>query len=200
MEASGGGMEMTITNRADADSGAAIVALGGVPRRAVCRAAASAGTPGPAALFPIDTEGLLIEQDTTSETLLLGGGGQADLLGTGWSDADFDGVAPLRWLAAAGARALFPLRTPRVERLLVSALREPPIDGGEWSIRLRVNGVDLPAQTLVAGWQTYEWRPPAGLMRHGTNDVMIAVLPPDADRSFDPRTVAIGSVRAVRSP
>jgi hypothetical protein len=75
--------------RAPASTPASVfLALGGIPQHGVARADA-AGTQA-ASAFRIDTLGLLRKPDRATEVLMMGRDEQSQLIGDGWSPADFD--------------------------------------------------------------------------------------------------------------
>jgi hypothetical protein len=61
--------------------------------------------------------------------------------------------------------------------------------GASHRLGLRLNGVALPAQALVEGWQTHEWRIPAGTAKPGLNTLVVGL-----DGSVAPRSVAVAGV------
>ena len=85
-----------------AEAASALLAFGGVPRRALGRLV----TTGPAvSLVPVDYRGLLRTPDRVSEVLLMARDEQSQLIGTGWSRVAADAGGGYRWMAAAEARA-----------------------------------------------------------------------------------------------
>ena len=120
---------------------------------------------------------------------------QSQLVGTGWSRVGADAGGGYRWMTAAEARVLLPVAGAGARRIRIQALREAD---GPTSIRLAVNGVDLPWQTLERGWRTYEWDLPEDLIRPGPVEtaVIVDALPPSADNQ-PPRAVAIAEIRLI---
>ena len=103
----------------------------------------------------------------------MGRDAQARLTGEGWSPVDWDDAGPFRWLTATQGRVVLPLagRTPR--RLQLQVLRDPRSLAS--SIRIRLNGADLPAQPLQDGWHVYDWVLSPGQAAAGTNEVSVLV-------------------------
>ena len=85
---------------------------------------------------------------------------QSQLIGDGWSAVDWDEVSAYRWMTRTEARLLLPLAKPGAQRIRIQALLEE--GGAPKSVGLRLNGVELPQQSLRSGWNTYEWTFPAG--------------------------------------
>lgn len=178
----------------DSSSGSAFLALGGVPTHAVGRVAAEVERDA-AVVVGVDTEGLLRSPDEVSEVLFMTRDDQAQLTGDGWSAVEADDIGSWRWMTTAEARVVLPTMRPETSRIRVQALLDDL--HGPTTIRLRLNGVDLPWQTLREGWQVYEWQPPADVLRAGVNEAAIIVdrLPPATDAT--PRAVGIAEVRLV---
>jgi hypothetical protein len=202
MDDAGGGRLENDTNlyriRARATGGetvSVLVALGGVPARAIGRVTPS-GAP-PAAVFCIDTQGLLRTPDRSTELLLFARDDQAQLTGPGWSPVDWDAVSPYRWMTAPEARLVLPVARDDARKIRLQALLE---EGGRSStIGLRLNGTELAAQSLRSGWHTYEWSLPAGLIRRATNDLVVIVdeLSPPQEGGAGARGVALTDLRII---
>jgi len=169
-----------------------MLALGGVPSHALGRTA-NEDASGGAAVYRVDTRGLLRTPDRVSEVLLMARDDQAQLTGSGWSAVDFDAVTPYRWMTSTESRVLLPIAGPDAQRISVQALLE---DGSApKSIGLRVNEIALPAQTLRPGWNRYEWALP-DIGARPAHDVVVTIdqlTPSKGDRPA--RGVAIAEVR-----
>jgi hypothetical protein len=167
------------------------LALGGVPTRAIGRL--SGDSLRPAAVFRVDTSDLLRVIDAQTDALLMGRDAQQQLIGYGWAPVEGDAAGPYRWMTATSARVLLPTDRHGDAGLLLQALRE---DNGPTSLVITLNGVTLPSQTLRQGWAWYEWTPPAGTLRPGTNELTITVdrlSPPRRD--LEPRGLAVADLR-----
>ena len=98
-------------------------------------------------------------------------------------------------MTAAEARVLLPVARAGARRIRIQAFREAD---GPTSIRLALNGVDLPWQPLQRGWQAYEWELPEGLVRPGPIEaaVIVDALPASANNEA-PRAVAVADIRLI---
>lgn len=181
----------------DSSSGSAFLALGGVPTHAVGRVAAGEEH-DEAMVVGVDTEGLLRSPDAVSEVLLMTRDDQAQLTGDGWSRVEADDIGAWRWMTAVEARLLLPIARPEATRIRVQARREDA--QGPMSIRLRLNGVDLPWQPLQDGWQVCEWAAPPDTLRLGTNEAAVIVDRLSPASGSDPaRGVAVAEVRVLHA-
>jgi hypothetical protein len=175
-----------------AEPASVLIALGGVPRRALGRVV----TAGPVvALVPVDYQGLLRTPDRVTEVLLFSRDEQSQLVGAGWSRVDKEGRDAYRWMTAPEARVLLPVAHIGARRVRVQALREA---SGPTSIRIVLNGTVLPWQELRRGWHGYEWELPADLVATGPTEAAVVVdaLPPQ--RGNEPlRAVAIADIRLI---
>ena len=169
-----------------------MIALGGVPLRAVARVKPAAGAAGSASILSVDIAGLLRRPDRRSELLLLARDEQAQLTGDGWSPVDFDVVGPYRWMTAAESRVILPIGSPEASGIRVQALRREDRDAPA-SIALRLNGSPLPPQQMEPGWRAYEWRIPDAALHKGTNELAILLDRPPAQKA-----IAISDVRLER--
>jgi hypothetical protein len=156
----------------DSSSGSAFLALGGVPTHAVGRAAAT-DEREEAMVVGVDTGGLLRSPDAASEVLLMTRDDQAQLTGDGWSPVEADDIGAWRWMTASEARLVLPIARPEATRIRVHARREAA--DGPTTIRLRLNGSELPWQPLRDGWQVYEWEASPDTLRLGTNEAAVIV-------------------------
>jgi hypothetical protein len=181
----------------DSSSGSAFLALGGVPTHAVGRVAES-DEHDEAMVVGVDTEGLLRSPDEGSEVLFMTRDDQAQLTGDGWSPVEADDIGAWRWMTATEARLVLPIARPEATRVRVQALLEDV--HGPTTIRLRLNGTDLPWQTLREGWQVYEWPAPVDALRLGTNEAAVIVdrlsLPA---RDTPPHGLAVADVRVLHA-
>ena len=172
-----------------------LTALGGVPAHAAGRIVAGR-LAEPGKVFRIDTLGLLRTPDRASEVLLMARDDQSQLTGAGWSDVDWDGVSPYRWMTSTEARLLLPVAGPDARRIRVQALLEE--GGAPRSIGLRVNGVELPAQALRTGWDAYEWALPGGMVERLANEVVVTVDRLSPPTSGSPaRGIAVTELRVI---
>jgi hypothetical protein len=146
-----------------------VLALGGVPSRAIGRVTRS-GVREHASAYAIDTRGLLRVQDRETELLLTGRDEQAQLIGSGWSGVESDEAGPYRWMTARDARLVLPASHAGARRIRLQVLHTAD-DGA--AIGLRMNGTELSALPLRAGWHTYEWTVPDGLIREGANEAVV---------------------------
>jgi hypothetical protein len=176
----------------------ALVALGGVPTRAVGRVI-EGDVSQPGTIFRVDTMGLLRTPDRSTEVLLMTRDDQAQLTGDGWSAVDSDGVSAYRWMTRTEARLLLPIAYENARRIRMQALRE---EGGRATmVGLRVNGVELPEQLLRTGWDTYEWTLPAGHAGLLASDVVVTVDRLSAPAGKSPaRGIAVTEFRVVHDP
>jgi hypothetical protein len=171
-----------------------IVALGGVPARAVSRRLAE-GTAGDGRIFSVDTSGLLRVRDRSTQVLMMARDDQAQLIGAGWSAVDWDDVSPFRWMTEAHAHVLLPVRAPGVSAVRVQAYGAPGRAPG--AMRLIVDGADLGERAVGEGWQRYEWMIPGGI-RPGTRRVALAVDRLPAPEAGAVRGLAVSEIRLVR--
>jgi hypothetical protein len=178
----------------DGEAASVLMALGGVPQAAAGRV--TGGSPGGAAVFRIDTQGLLRTPDLATELLVMSRDDQSQLIGEGWSAVDWDEVSPYRWMTRTDARLLLPVAGPNARRVRIQALLEP--GGAPTRIGLRVNGIDLPQQGLRAGWDAYEWTLPDAMAPRLATDVVVTVdrLSPAVGTS-PARGVAVTDVRVL---
>jgi hypothetical protein len=181
----------------DSSSGSAFLALGGVPTHAVGRVAAP-DEREEAMVVGVDTEGLLRSPDAASEVLLMTRDDQAQLTGDGWSSVEADDVGAWRWMVASEARLLLPIARPEATRIRVHARRESA--DGPTTIRMQLNGAELPAQPLRDGWHVYEWQAAADTLQPGTNEAAVIVdrlSPASSDGVL--RGVAVAEVRVLHA-
>jgi hypothetical protein len=173
-----------------AEPASVLIALGGVPRRALGRVV----TAGPGvALVPVDYQGLLRTPDRVTEVLLLSRDEQSQLVGAGWSRVDSQDA--YRWMTAAEARVLLPVARAGVRRVRLQALREA---SGPTSIRLALNGAALPWQELRLGWHSYEWELPPDLVTTGPTEAAVLVDALPRQRGNEPlKAVAIADIRLI---
>jgi hypothetical protein len=165
-------------------AGRGTLVLGGLPRAACVRDVGRSAS-RQATLVAVDPVGLLRRVDAVSETLGMARDGQAMLTGVGWSGVDADAVGAFRWMTATEAVVVLPL-TRAATTIRVQCLSTT---GASHRLGLRLNGVALPAQALVEGWQTHEWRIPAGTAKPGLNRLVVGL-----DGSVAPRSVAVAGV------
>lgn len=150
----------------NAESASVLMAFGGVPRDLVARMDEGRS----AAVFSVDTVGLLRTPDRSTELLLMARDEQQQLIGSGWSAVDSDEVGPFRWMSERKARVLLPAAgQPDVIRM--QAFHE--VTDTPASVRLVLNGRDLGPRTVASGWQRYEWSIPEGVASPGTNAVTL---------------------------
>jgi hypothetical protein len=173
-----------------------LLALGGVPTYAIGRVI-RAGASRAADLFSVDTGGLLRTPDRASEVLLMGRDDQSQLTGDGWSAVDSDAAGPFRWMTSREARVMLPVATHTARRIRIQVLRVT--EGRPMTVRLRVNGADLPSQPLQTGWHVYEWDLPPGVVSVGINEAALLV----DQLSVEPRVattsaeIAVAEVRLI---
>jgi hypothetical protein len=175
------------------ESASVATALGGVPTIAVGRIVR--GRPG-ATAFRVDTTGLLRTPDRSSAVLLMTRDEQSQLIGDGWSAVDRDQVSAYRWMTRTEGRLLLPIAKPNAKRIRIQAFLEE--GGAPRSVRLRINGVELPQQSLRSDWNTYEWALPAGGTEASVNDVVITIdqlSPPKGETPA--RGIAVTEVRVI---
>ena len=184
------------------EAGPALItfALGGVPRHALSRLSFSGlAAGGPSALYRVNTDELLRAVDSVTEVLGMSRDEQSALIGAGWSAVDFDGVTTYRWMTSGAAQVLLPVHAAQPSRITVQAFNEGSAAAANRTMALRLNGVDLPAQALQSGWASYEWNPPAGLLRAGVNELAFHVSPASAAEQ-PARRVAVTSVAVSSRP
>ncbi len=143
-----------------------LMALGGVPSMAVGRVVSGRPT-GAAAVFRVDTMGLLRTPDRTSEVLLMARDDQAQLIGDGWSAVEWDAVSAYRWMTRTEARLLLPIAKPDAQRIRMQALLE---EGGapRNGVASASTGSSCRSQPLRIGWNAYEWTAPPADWRSGS--------------------------------
>lgn len=173
-----------------------LLALGGIPARAIGRVVRS-GSVGTATAFSVAVDGLLRTPDRASDVLLMGRDDQAQLTGSGWSPVDWDAGGPYRWMTATEARLVLPIAKRDWRRIRVQALRTE--QSAAMSIRLRLNGSEVPSQPLRAGWHAYEWTVPAGAVSEGITEAAVIVdrLSASPGTSAGPREIAVAEVRVM---
>jgi hypothetical protein len=216
-----GGSEFSyrIEARATGSSAAsALMALGGIPRRARARLRDDAGG---TTIFRVDTTGLLRSPDAGSEVLLMARDEQAQLTGHGWSRVEANAAGPYRWIAGREARVVLPVGQAhaavlRVEawlpasaptsstiatptsRTLADGHRSTGDAGNAFGLRLIVDGTDAGLRTLREGWHSYDWTLASGALRPGAYEVTLAVeRPVEGERSVEP-VVAVGEIRLLQ--
>lgn len=186
----------------------ALIALGGIPRRArACLRHDSGG----ATIFRVDTIGLLRSPDSGSEVLLMARDEQAQLTGHGWSRVEANAAGPYRWIAAPQARVVLPVGRENTAAVRIEAwLREsPPANQrrgtraaggpGNAGLRLIVDGSDAGVRTLREGWHSYDWTLASGALRPGVHEIALAIEPPgDGEQPAEP-VVAIGEIRLLQT-
>lgn len=173
---------------------AVTTALGGVPTIAVGRIVR--GRRG-ATAFRVDTTGLLRTPDRSSEVLLMTRDEQSQLIGDGWSAVDWDQVSAYRWMTRTEARLLLPVTKPDAQRIRIQAFLEQ--GGAPKSVGLRINGVELPQQSLRSGWNTYEWTLPGRTTKPPVNDVVITIDHLSPSKGEIPaRGIAVTEIRVVQ--
>jgi hypothetical protein len=182
-------IEVAVSGLRDAS---VLVALGGIPTRAVARVQAGSGAAASAAILSVDIAGLLRRPDRRSALLLMARDEQSQLTGDGWSAVDFDAAGPYRWMTASESRLVLPIGTPDATAIRVQALRRDD-RGGPVSMALRINGTVLPPQLMEPGWRAYEWRIPDAVLHAGTNEMTIRV-----DRPPGEKGIAVSDVRLER--
>ena len=150
------------------------LALGGLPGGVIGRLTAPPAGKSPTRFYEVNTTGLLQIAGQSIDMLLMARTAQQQLLGTGWSAAEGDRAGPFRWMTAIEAELLLPLGSAGGDGIRLQAYR-PDGDGGPRSLRLRVNGADLPERGVQTGWHWYEWSVPAGTLVAGTNEMAVIV-------------------------
>jgi len=173
-----------------------LTAFGGVPAIAIGRVLS--GRPSRVAtVFRVDTMGLLRTPDRSSEVLLMTRDDQSQLIGDGWSAVDWDQVSAYRWMTRTEARLLLPIAKPDAGRIRIQALLEE--GGAPRAAGLRINGVELPQQSLRSGWNTYEWTLPPGGTETPVNDVVITIdqLSPSTGET-PARGIAVTEIRVIQ--
>ena len=169
-----------------------VVALGGLPTRAVARLTASPVEAPAATVFTVETVGLLRTRDRRSEVLAMARDEQAQLTGDGWSPVDFDIGGPYRWMTASESLLVMPVAAPDATHIRVQALRQPT-PGGPTMVSLRINETTLAPQPMLSGWNAYEWRVPENTLRAGPNEMAVVV-----DRPPGGKAIAVADVRLER--
>jgi Protein O-mannosyl-transferase TMEM260-like len=176
------------------EAASVLTALGGVPQQAVGRVVSGRSTA--AAVFRVDTMGLLRTPDRASEVLLMARDDQAQLTGDGWSSVDWDSVSTYRWMTKTQAHIMLPVAKPDAQRIRIQAFLEK--GGAPQTVALRLNGIDLPFQPLRSGWNAYEWMPPKESLRPIANDVVISVDQLSPPKAASPaRGLAVTEVRVI---
>jgi hypothetical protein len=189
-------------SNAEAETVSVTLALGGLSTRAVGRATV-AGPGDAVTLFRVDTGGLLRTPDRRSEVLGMARDDQAQLTGAGWSPVESDGVAPYRWITAPEARLVLPVASRDASRIRVRAMLDVADNergqGVLSTIRLRLNGANLPPQPLRPGWHVYEWPLDPGMLPHGVSEASIILEEPTPPQepATSSRRVAVGELRIV---
>lgn len=150
-----------------------LLAFGGVPVRAVARAAGAVDVAEVAAAFRVEMRGMLHTPDRVSEVLLMYRDAQAHLTGDGLTPVDWDGITAFRWMSGPEARLVLPLAGIQPRTIRVQAFWND--QRGPATLALRLNGVVLEPRPLALGWQTYEWPVPEGALRQGPNDIRLSV-------------------------
>ena len=148
------------------------LALGGIPIHAFGRVTRGASSRA-ADVFQVDTRGLLRRVDRRSEVLLMGRDEQSQLTGDGWSAVDWDESGPYRWMMANEARVILPASGASGTRIRIQLLRDEHSPAS--TVRLRLNGAELPSQPLQSGWHVYEWIVPPGRLTSGINEASVVV-------------------------
>ena len=180
------------------ESVSVLTAFGGVPSLAIGRVSRGRRS-RIATLFRIDTMGLLRTPDRTSEALLMTRDDQSQLIGDGWSAVDWDAVSAYRWMTRTQARLLLPIAKPNARRIRIQALLEE--GGAPAVVGLRVNGVELPPQSLRAGWDAYEWALPTGMAEPHTSDLVVTVDRLSPAKGESPaRGIAVTEILVVHAP
>lgn len=169
-----------------------LLALGGVPRRAVGRVVTAGPT---ASVAAIDYRGLLRTPDRLTEVLQMSRDEQSHLVGVGWSRVEADPGGAYRWMIALEARVLLPVAHNGARRVRLQVLREA---SEPTSIRVALNGTALPWQALRRGWHSYEWELPEGLVLPGQTEAAILVdaLPAPAGDGLL-KAVAIADIQLI---
>jgi hypothetical protein len=93
------------------------------------------------------------------------------------------------------ARLVVPLGNPAFRSIRLQALCSADCPGA--TIRLRVNGSELPAFPLQPGWHAYDWVLPPAVLVSGVNEVEVVAGRGGHD---DRARIAVGEVRALRVP
>jgi hypothetical protein len=97
------------------------------------------------------------------------------------------------------AHLLLPIAKPDAQRIRIQALLEE--GGAPRSVALRVNGVDLPSQPLLAGWNTYDWILPGSMGETLATEVVITIDQLSPPRSeFPARGIAVTELRVIHGP
>jgi hypothetical protein len=175
----------------------AFLSVGGIPAEVIGRVESSDPAAQGAAI-EVDTEGLLRAPDASSEVLLMTRDDQAQLTGDGWSAVEADETSAYRWMTETEGRLVLPIANADPARIRVQAWREAL--SAATTMRLRLNGAELPAQPLQEGWHAYEWTLPDGAMTRGANEAEVIVDRLSARDGDDrpPREVAVTEVRVIR--
>jgi hypothetical protein len=181
----------------DESSESAFLSVGGIPVEVIGRVESSDPLAQGAAI-EVDTEGLLRAPDAASEVLLMTRDDQAQLTGDGWSAVESDDTSAYRWMTETEGRLVLPIANADPARIRVQAWREA--QSAATTMRLRLNGAELPAQPLQEGWHAYEWTLPDGTMTRGANEAEVIVDRLSARDGDDrpPREVAVTEVRVIR--
>jgi hypothetical protein len=177
----------------------ALIALGGVPEGAEARVVTPDDAAEAAAIFRVETAGLLRTPDASTELLVMSRDDQAQLTGHGWSAVDFDTVSPYRWMTGTEARLVLPVTTSGPRAIQLQArLRE---GGRARTVAVRLNGIALLPAALAVGWRSYEWDLPPGLAA-GTHELTVVVDEPPAPRDdgLPPHDVAVTDLRVLHGP
>jgi hypothetical protein len=157
------------------------VNLGARPDRAWARATVDMPAPDRAGVCAAALDGLSPDAATFQASVYLGAGGDR-YFGVGWHGPEPTFAGSHRRMAGSNATLLLPVERPAdiTFRLSVEALN------GATAIAVRVNGRDLPPQSLAGGWNDLAWRVAAETWRIGLNDVSIrAIGRPDSSVGLD---------------
>jgi len=146
------------------------VGLGGVPDGAFVRLASGKS----AGIRSIDLGSHLRRADDRTWVLQMTRDYQTQLVGSGWSPVQFDGIAGYRETTDREAELLLPLPAERLRRIGVQLLRLPGGDAQPESVTLQIGGHALPGITPTAEWQRYWWTVPAADAIEGLSSLVLA--------------------------
>jgi hypothetical protein len=122
---------------------------------------------------------------------------QSQLTGDGWSAVAWDEAGPFRWMTAIEARVILPVSGASGSRIRIQALRDEHTPAS--TVRLRVNGAELPSLPLQSGWHVYEWIVPPGRVTAGINEASVVVdrLSEASNGRAGGKGIAVSDVRLI---